>query len=82
MLKENVHLVALCFLILEKFPTICPNCGSEVTTLLTNVSKGGGLLNLIKLKKCENVVEPSSVDNNESDVKIENILRIYFFKKT
>ena len=34
-----------------KFPTICPNCGSEVTTLLTNVSKRGRPLNLIKLKK-------------------------------
>ena len=54
-----------------KFPTICPNCGSEVTTLLTNVSKKEAPKSN-KVEEVENVVEPSA-DNNESDVKIEEI---------
>ena len=55
-----------------KFPTICPNCGSEVTTLLTNVSKRGRPPKSNKVEEVESVVEPSA-DSKESDVKIEEI---------
>ncbi len=58
-----------------KFPTICPNCGSEVTTLLTNVSKRGRPPKSSKVEEVEeieNVVEHAT-DNNENSVKIEEI---------
>ena len=49
--KESVLNAARYFLILEKFPIICPNCGYELTSLLTNVSKRGRPPKMLNLKK-------------------------------
>ncbi len=46
-----------------KFPIVCPNCGYELTSLLTNVSKRG---RPPKNVKPENITE-------EKEVKIEEI---------
>ena len=46
-----------------KFPIICPNCGYELTSLLTNVSKRG---------RPPKNVKPEQM-NEEKEVKIEEI---------
>ena len=46
-----------------KFPIICPNCGYELTSLLTNVSKRGRPPKNLKPEKI----------NEEKEIEIENI---------
>ena len=53
------------FLILEKFPIICPNCGATVSTLLTNVSKRGRPPKVIKESDI-------SGENKENELPVED----------
>ena len=47
----------------EKYPIVCPNCGADVTSLLTNVSRRG---------RPPKILKPE--DNQETkDVEIEDI---------
>ena len=71
-----------------KFPTICPNCGYELTSLLTNVSKRGRPPKKpvaeetkeekeIKIDAIDN--DPSietSVNDDDDDDSVENIIDI------
>ena len=47
-----------------KFPTICPNCGYELTSLLTNVSKRG---RPPKSAKPEETVKEKEIEIEEID---------------
>ena len=47
----------------EKFPIVCPNCGYELTSLLTNVSKRG--------RPPKNVKPEETVE--EKEIKIDEI---------
>ncbi len=46
-----------------KFPIVCPNCGADVNSLLTNVSKRGRPPKVAKVEE----------ESNAEDMKIEEI---------
>tara|TARA_B100001029_G_C14941995_1_gene383722 strand:- start:6 stop:290 length:285 start_codon:yes stop_codon:yes gene_type:complete len=48
-----------------KFPIVCPNCGADVNSLLTNVSKRGRPPKIAKVQKKE---ESSNVEIEDIDV--------------
>ena len=48
----------------EKFPIICPNCGYELTSLLTNVSKRG---RPPKIAKPEETIKEKEIEIEEID---------------
>ncbi len=54
----------------EKFPIICPNCGYELTSLLTNVSKRGRPPKNVKPEETvkEKEIEIEEIDNGEDIV--------------
>ena len=71
-----------------KFPIICPNCGYELTSLLTNVSKRGRPPKKpvsaetkeekeIKIDVIDNDQSiETSVDDNDDDDSVENMIDI------
>ena len=72
-----------------KFPTICPNCGYELTSLLTNVSKRGRPPKNVKPEETneekeikideieEDEVATSSVDEEDDD-SVEDIICLLY----
>ena len=65
----------------EKFPIVCPNCGADVNSLLTNVSKRGRPPKILKPEdnqetkdmeiqeiEAEGTTSPDDVDPEESNV--------------
>ena len=65
----------------EKYPIVCPNCGADVTSLLTNVSKRGRPPKILKPEdnqetkdmeiqeiEVEDTPNPEEVDSEESNV--------------
>ena len=75
------------FFDLNKFPIICPNCGAEVNTLLTNVSKRGrppkstkvesntSKSDEVKLDEIS-VEEPGIEDIDSDDSPVEEMIEI------
>ena len=68
-----------------KFPIVCPGCGAEVNTLLTNISKRGRPPKIVKVeskKEKEDVkideieVEETVEDINSDDSPVEDIIEI------
>ena len=73
-----------------KFPTKCPNCGAEVNTLLTNVSKRGRPpknakvekqgSEEIKIEEIQEIETEDDVDNvqvdDTDDTNVEEIVEI------
>ena len=70
-----------------KFPIVCPNCGADVNSLLTNVSKRGRPPKILKPEdnqetkdmeiqeiEAEGTTSPDDVDPEESNV--DDILEI------
>ena len=64
-----------------KFPIVCPNCGADVNSLLTNVSKRGRPPKILKPEdnqetkdmeiqeiEAEDTPNPEEVDSEESNV--------------
>ena len=65
----------------EKYPIVCPNCGADVTSLLTNVSRRGRPPKILKPEdnqetkdmeiqeiEAEGTTNPDDVDSEESNV--------------
>ena len=65
----------------EKYPIVCPNCGADVNSLLTNVSKRGRPPKILKPEdnqetkdmeiqeiEAEGTTSPDDVDPEESNV--------------
>ena len=50
----------------EKYPIVCPNCGADVTTLLTNVSRRG---RPPKISKSENNQETKDMEIQDIEVE-------------
>jgi len=68
-----------------KFPIVCPNCGADVTSLLTNVSKRGRPPKVVKVenkKESEDIkieeieVAENIEDVNSDDEPVEEIIEI------
>ena len=68
-----------------KFPIICPNCGYELTSLLTNVSKRGRPPKNLKPEKTneekeigiENIEEDQDINSSvDEDDQVEDIVEI------
>ena len=75
------------FFDLNRFPIICPSCGAEVNTLLTNVSKRGRPPKSPKIVEDDtasnemkiddiNVEEPDIEDINSDDGPVEDMIEI------
>ena len=61
--KRKCSKCSTLFFDFEKYPIVCPNCGADVTSLLTNVSRRG---------RPPKILKPE--DNQETkDVEIEDI---------
>ena len=65
----------------EKYPIVCPNCGADVNSLLTNVSRRGRPPKILKTEEnqetkdmeitdieVEDTPNPEEVDSEESNV--------------
>ena len=65
----------------EKYPIVCPNCGADVNSLLTNVSRRGRPPKILKTEdnqetkdmeisdiEAEDTPNPEEVDSEESNV--------------
>ena len=65
----------------EKYPIVCPNCGADVNSLLTNVSRRGRPPKVLKTEdnqetkdveiadiEVEDTPDPEEVDSEESNV--------------
>ena len=65
----------------EKYPIVCPNCGADVNSLLTNVSRRGRPPKILKTEdnqetkdmeiqeiEAEGTTSPDDVDPEESNV--------------
>ena len=65
----------------EKYPIVCPNCGADVNSLLTNVSRRGRPSKILKTEEnqetkdmeitdieVEDTPNPEEVDSEESNV--------------
>ena len=65
----------------EKYPIVCPNCGADVNSLLTNVSRRGRPPKILKTEdnqetkdmeiadiEVEETPNPEEVDSEESNV--------------
>ena len=59
-----------------KFPIICPNCGYELTSLLTNVSKRG---RPPKNTKPEETIEEKEIKHCLKQYELHNGFTIIFF---
>ena len=52
----------------EKYPIVCPNCGADVTSLLTNVSRRGRPPKILKSEDVEatNDMEIADIETEDS----------------
>ena len=50
-----------------KYPIVCPNCGDSVTSLLTNVSKGGRPPKILKPEENQDTKDMEIVDIEVED---------------
>ncbi len=55
-----------------KFPIVCPNCGADVNSLLTNVSKRGRPPKVAKVEK-KSEVEDMKIEEIEVTENIEDV---------
>jgi len=87
--KRKCSSCSTLFFDFNKFPIKCPNCGADVTSLLTNVSKRGRppknpKVEVTKPKKEENEIkiedipvdEAESEDIDQDDSPVEEIIEI------
>ena len=86
--KRKCSQCSTLFFDFEKFPIICPNCGYELTSLLTNVSKRGRPpkntkpveqseekeAEINEIEEEENIT--ISADNDDDDDSVEDMIEI------
>ena len=79
--KRKCSKCSTLFFDFEKYPIVCPNCGADVTSLLTNVSRRGRPPKILKPEnnqetkdmeiqdiEVEDTPSPEEVDSEESNV--------------
>ena len=64
----------------EKYPIVCPNCGADVTSLLTNVSRRGRPPKILKPEANQETknmeiedIEVEEAPNPEADAEESNV---------
>ena len=60
----------------EKYPIVCPNCGADVTSLLTNVSRRGRPPKILKPEDNQETkdmeIEDIEVDDSTSTTEVDS----------